>query len=225
MTTFPNSPNLLKGALIAFPSQTAVVPTSVILFQYNPQQVSRSLAQRTEAGAEQSKSTAQDDAQKTLGPPEESYFLSILLDATDYLESPEQHAIVAAMGLHPVLAALEMLLYPSTTQVLLTTALSALGVAELSPQELPLVMLVFGGERVVPVRLESISVTEEAFDPLLNPIRARVDLSMKVLTYLEQPQGSVGRAAYLTYQVRKEVSAALYPTTVVTDVITQILEA
>ena len=68
----------------------------------------------------------------------------------------------------------------------------------------PLVMLSWGKDRVVPVQLTSFSINEEAYDPELNPILARVELGMKVLTYVEFPDASPGRDAFISYQKRKE---------------------
>ena len=43
-------------------------------------------------------------------------------------------------------------------------------------------LFVWSKSRVVPVRVTEFSVTEEAFDPSLNPIRAKVSLGLRVLT-------------------------------------------
>ena len=48
--------------------------------------------------------------------------------------------------------------------------------------EAPLTLFVWSAQRIVPVRITEFSITEEAFDPALNPIRAKVSLGMRVLT-------------------------------------------
>ena len=141
---------------------------------------------------------------RVIGPPVERIDLSIELDAADQLAEPSRNQTVAQHGLHPILATLEMLLYPPSFRVLENESLAEQGEVQLSPAELPLTLLVWGRSRVVPVRLTSFSIAEEAYDPNLNPIRAKVELGMQVLTYLELHQSSLGRSAYISYQEQKE---------------------
>jgi hypothetical protein len=206
---FPRSPKLLKGALVVFQSQKTGPPPSLIVFQYNPEQLSRSLAHRAAPPDPGSVGGAREDVFRVLGPPVETITLSVVLDATDQLEQPEQNAEVAISGLHPALAALELLLYPASTQVLLNRGLAQAGSAQICPADLPLTLLVWGKSRAVPVRLTSFSITEEAFDPALNPIQAKVDLGMRVLTYMELKEDTIGFGAYIAYQTQKEVLARL----------------
>jgi hypothetical protein len=88
-------------------------------------------------------------------------------------------------------------------------SLAKAGSVQICPAELPLTLLAWGKSRVVPVRLTSFAVTEEAFDPKLNPIRAKVDLGMQVLTYMELKESTIGFDAYIAYQTQKEVLARL----------------
>jgi hypothetical protein len=206
---FPGSPRLLKGALVVFASQKPGPPPGVIAFQYNPEQLSRSLADRAAPPDPANVGGAREDTLRVLGPPVETITLSIVLDAADALEQPEQNVDVALHGLHPALAALELLLYPPNAQVLRNRTLAKAGSAQVCPADLPLTLLVWGKSRVVPVRLTSFSVAEEAFDPKLNPIRAKIDLGMRVLTYMELKENTVGFGAYIAYQTQKEVLARL----------------
>lgn len=206
---FPRSPKLLKGALVVFQSQKIGPPPTVIVFQYNPEQLSRSLAHRAAPPDASSVGGAREDVFRVLGPPVETITLSVVLDAADQLEQPEQNIEVVVSGLHPALAALELLLYPASAQVLLNRGLAQAGSAQICPADLPLTLLVWGKSRAVPVRLTSFSITEEAFDPTLNPIRAKVDLGMRVLTYMELKEDTIGFGAYIAYQTQKEVLARL----------------
>jgi hypothetical protein len=81
---------------------------------------------------------------------------------------------------------------------------------QVCPADVPLVLLVWGKSRVVPILLTSFAVAEQAFDPNLNPIQAKVDLGMRVLTYMELKQGTVGYMAFLAYQRQKEMLAGQY---------------
>src|SRR5262245_24048988 len=206
---FPRSPKLLKGALVVFASQKPSPPPTVIVFQYNPEQLSRSLAHRAAPPDPSSVGGAREDVFRVIGPPVESINLSVVLDAADQLEQPERNPEVAVNGLHPALAALELLLYPPSTQVLLNRGLAQAGSAQICPADLPLPLLVWGKSRVVPVRLTSFSITEEAFDPALNPIQAKVDLGMRVLTYMELQEGTIGFGVYIAYQAQKEALARM----------------
>ncbi len=177
---FPGSPRLLKGALVVFEA-IVPVPTNIIAFQYNPDQVTRAFQQQQDRG--------RGDPQQSSGssdrvlPPTETFRMSAEFDATDQLEATDPLAI--ATGLHPTLSALELLLYPPSMDIILGKVLSKLGSARISPAKVPLVLLVWGPLRVIPVRVESVAITEEAFDQLLNPIRAKVDLGLRSLTAKE----------------------------------------
>ncbi len=207
---FPRSPKLLKGSLVVYESQTPGPPPKVIVFQYNPEQLSRSLATRAAPREASNVGGAREDVLRVLGPPVETINLSVELDAADQLAEPQQNRPVVENGLHPVLATLELLLYPPTARVQEIDRLAQQGEVQICPADLPLTLLVWGKSRVVPVLLTSFSVTEQAFDQALNPIQAKVELGMRVLTYMEFQQTSVGFDAYLAYQRQKEALAGQY---------------
>jgi hypothetical protein len=206
---FTGSPKVLKGALVAFQSQFLGPIPNVIVFQYNCEELSRSLEQRSAPPEAGNVGAAREDVQKVLGPPVENINIKIELNAADQLAEPQSNPQVAEFGLHPSLAALELLLYPPTTQVLLNRTLALAGTAHVCPADVPLVLFIWGRSRVVPVRLSRFSVTEQAFDTLLNPIRATVDLGMRVLTYMELKENNLGYGAYIAFQTQKEVLARL----------------
>jgi hypothetical protein len=209
-SSFSNSPRFLKGALVVYESQQPGPPPRVIVFQYNPETMKRSLEKRAVEAKGGSSQPSKEDLLRAAGPPAESITLQISLDAADQLAAPEQHQNAVDSGLYPVLSVMEMLLYPSTAKVQQIDAAAGQGEVQVSPADLPLVLLVWGKSRVVPVMLTSFAVNEEIFDVNLNPIRAKVDLSMKVLTYLELKKDTVGYDAYLSYQRRKEQHAESY---------------
>lgn len=208
---FTRSPKFLKGALVAYQSQFLGPVPNVIVFQYNPEEMRRSLSQRTARTAEQEESTgaARRDAQRVPGPPEETITLKVELDAADQLAEPAAHPHIVSYGLHPALAALELLLYPSSEQFLLSQTLAQAGTAQQTPPDLPIVLFVWGPSRVVPVRLTSFSVTEKAFDQNLNPIAAEVELGLTVLSYMDLDPDSLGYNAYVVHQTQKEALARL----------------
>jgi hypothetical protein len=200
MTTFPNSPRLIKGAIVGLDPFNPVA--SVIVFQYNPDTMTRTL-QVQAAGGE----GGQSEALRLKGAPVETFKLDVEIDATDQLEKAEANAV--SMGIHPQLAALEMLTYPKSTLVITNTALLATGTIEIIPPTGPFTLFVWGLKRVVPVRLTEFSITEEAFDEDLNPIRARVSLGLRVLSYNDLPLVHPGHALFLVHQGVKEVMATI----------------
>lgn len=202
MTTFPRSPKVHKGALIGLDVLNPVA--SVIVFQYNPDTLTRSIqasALTPQAGAEQS------EILRLKGPPRETIGLEVEIDAADQLEQAKDSAV--SMGIYPTLSALEMLLYPKSGLVIANEVLLRLGIVEVVPPEAPFTVLVWGPRRIVPVKLSSLQITEEAFDPSLNPIRARVRLDLQVLTYQDYGLLSPGGALFMAHQIAKEVMATL----------------
>jgi hypothetical protein len=199
MSTFPGSPRLLKGALIGVDPLNPL--GSVVVFQYNPDTMTRKLEPRA-VSAEGDRG----EAFRLTGAPKETITLSIEIDATDQLE--QANPLSVATGIYPTLAALEIMLYPKSTTVIVNTALSLVGTIEVIPAEAPMTLFVWGPQRVLPVRITSFSITEEAHDQLLNPIRAKVDLSLAVLSYQDLPLLSAGRVLFLAHHIVKEVMAA-----------------
>jgi hypothetical protein len=180
---FPRSPRLLKGALVVFEA-VVPVPTNLIVFQYNPDTITRSFTPLGGGGAGAQQSRGGDTA--PVLPPVEGFQLTVELDAADQLE--QSNPLALGVGLHPTLAALELLLSPPSASLILNKVLSLAGSALISPARAPLVLLVWGPVRVVPVRVISVGVTEQAFDTLLNPIRAQVALGLRALTLRELEQ-------------------------------------
>jgi hypothetical protein len=200
MTTFPGSPRLLKGAIIGMDPLKPLA--SVIVFQYNPDTMTRRVDARSTGGGD---NVDRSEAFRLTGPPKETITVSLEIDATDQLE--QANPIAVASGVHPTLAALEMLLYPKSALTIANTALAQLGNLEIIPPEAPLTLFFWGPARVVPVRITSLSITEEAFDTLLNPIRAKVDLSLQVLSYFDLKLTNPGYQLFLAHHIAKEVLA------------------
>ncbi len=210
---FPRSPKLLKGALVVYESHTPGSKSKVIAFQYNPVQVGRSLAHGRTLGATgrtTSRGEAQQDVFRIEGAPRETITLSVVLNATDQLEEPERNQSVVENGLYPVLATLEMLLHPASDQVVESEDRAEQGEVQLNPADLPLTVLVWGKSRVVPVLITNFSVTEDAFDPRLNPIQAKIELSLSVLNDTDLPAESMGQDIYRAYHEQKEELAQKY---------------
>lgn len=204
----PLRPSLLKGALAVYPTHTpGSQPTALIVFQFNPESMKRTLAHRAApAPAEGKTGAAKEDVLRVAGPPLETINLTVDMHASDQLDDPSdpRNALAAVHGLHPALATLELLMYPPTLNARKIEEQAAKGKVQVSPADLPLVLLIWGKSRVVPVKLTSFAISEDAFDTRLNPISAKVELGMQVLTYMEFTDSSIGRDAFLSYQKAKE---------------------
>ena len=126
--------------------------------------------------------------------------------------------MTVAAGVAPALAALEMLVHPKSALAIANEVLAAVGVIEVIPPEAPLTLFVWGPKRVLPVKLNEFTITEQAFDPALNPILAKVRLSLGVLTYADVGLASAGGALSLANQVVKEAMATIAGAQAVTGV-------
>ncbi|WP_117190428.1 hypothetical protein [Rhizobium terrae] len=200
MTDFPRSPKILKGAIVGIDIFNPIA--SVVVFQYNPEQLTRSLdPQYSDAAG------ARTEALRLGGPPHETISATINIDVIDQLE--EADGLAATLGLYPQLSALEMLVYPKSALVIANTALLATGTIEIVPPAAPLTLFIYGWKRVVPVKVSSLSITETAHDPQLNPIRATADIGMRVLTYSDLPLTHPGYWAFMAHQVVKETMAVI----------------
>lgn len=202
MGSFPGSPRTLSGAIVAVDPLSPL--SRIVVFQYNPDQVTRTLRPR---GAPAEQQVGPADAHRVWGAPIETVTMTVEIDGTDQLETGDP--VTAATGIAPQLAALEMLLYPSSTLVIANSAMLLAGTIEILPPEGPLTVLVWGPGRAVPVRLESLTITEQAFDVALFPIRASVELSVQVLSYNDLPPTDPGYALFLAHQVLKESMATV----------------
>ncbi len=198
MASFPGSPRILKGALV---EMNPLVPVpNVIVFQYNPDTLTRRLEARATGGGEGSD---RGEAFRLSGPPKENLTLSVTMDAADQLERSDP--LAAASGLGASISALELMLYPKSQTIIANTALAQVGFLEVVPPEAPLTIFVWGPQRVVPVRLTSFSVSEEAYDTKLNPIRAKAELGLQVLSSADLRATHPGHSMYVAHQISKEI--------------------
>jgi hypothetical protein len=205
MTGFPNSPRLIKGGIVlVHPASGAVL--RVIALQYNPETLTRTL-QVQAAGGEGDRL----EALRLKGPPNETIKLDAEIDATDQMEFPDQNPVTGEAGIAPQLAALETIVYPTSASLASADALARAGTLEIAAAETALSLLVWNRNRVFPVRITEFSITEEAFDANLNPIRAKVSLGMRVLSVNDLGFSHKGGGLFMAYLQAKERLAAKSP--------------
>jgi hypothetical protein len=201
MPSFPGSPRLLRGAIVGIDLFNPL--TSIVVFQYNPESLTRTLVPQTMDNEE----GARTEVLRLTGAPIETIKLDAELDAADQLETADP--VATTLGIYPQLSALEMLIYPKSAKVIIDTALMLTGTIELVPPVAPFTVLIWGVKRVVPVRLSEFSITEEAYDFNLNPIRAKVSLGFRVLSYNDFSVTHPGYYLFLAHQVVKETMALI----------------
>jgi hypothetical protein len=197
------SPRLIKGGLIVMAPGGGAM-RNIITLQYNSDQLQMSYAVQG-VGGDGGGERAQPFRLK--GPAVETIKLEAEIDATDQMEFPNENPVVAASGIAPQLAVLEALINPSVSELLMVSAQAAGGTLEILPPEAPLVLFVWGKNRVAPVRVSEISVTEEAFDAALNPIRAKVSLGLRVMSTDDLGFAHRGGTMFLSYLRNREALA------------------
>jgi hypothetical protein len=195
------SPRLQKGAIISL-DPTLGIKQGTISLQYNPESITRSLKPQT-VGDQPDRT----EILRLTGPPVETISCTVEIDATDQLAAGDSNAM--SFGIQPQLAALEMLIYPSSTTLIINEALTLLGTIEILPSESNLTLFAWSKSRITPVRVTDLEITEEEFDPQLNPIRAKVKLGMRVLNVMDVGFLNPAGALYMVYQIQKEALARL----------------
>lgn len=198
MTGFTGSPRLIRAGLVLMAPDSGAVER-IITLQYAPETLSRQI----EAQAIEDEPNRSQPLRLT-GPAVETITLEAAIDATDQLEFPDKNQAATETGIFPALSALETMLHPTTAQLERQNAQASAGSFTITPAETPLAIFVWSAHRVVPVRLTSLQITEEFFDPNLNPIRAKVSLSLRVLSVDDLGFNHRGSGLFMAYLQAKE---------------------
>jgi len=204
MSTSPISPRLVKAGIVTLDPDTAALQ-SVIALQYNPDSLTRTLQIQAVQGAQDG---TRVNALRLRGPAVETIKIDAEMDATDQLEFPNKNPNTVKLGLQPQLAQLEMLVNPTVETLIADDNMANAGTLEIIPLEQPLTLFVWSKMRVVPVRITDFSITEEAFDPNLNPIRAKVSLGLRVLNVDDLGFDHPGGRMFMSYLTNKEQMAS-----------------
>jgi len=195
----------LKGAFLNFGAGLLGALPNIVVFQFNPTQVSRTPAIPRRP---QPSNTGSSDAKKQPSPPSETMSFTLRVDSTEQLA--QSNPIALASGILPTLSALELLMVPKSSLSLNLFSLSGRpGSHQSPPSSLPTVLFFWGPFRIFPVLITSLSVTETEYDTLLNPIRADVAVNLQVLQPSQLAGDRIGNGAYSYSQGVKEVMAAL----------------
>ncbi|SDM38747.1 hypothetical protein SAMN04487981_101350 [Streptomyces sp. cf386] len=206
MTRYQDIPKPIRSGIVLLDPETGT-PQRIIVLQFNPDTLERSLSPQSAGGSGDSGGGGsgngdRNEALRLKGPAQETWKFTAEIDATDQFE------IAAPDGIHPQLAVLEMLVQPTSSQLREASRQSQKGTIEISPIEMPLTLFTWGSKRVMPVRLTELSINESAFDVNLNPIRASLSIGLKVLTVSDLPLGHPGAELYYAHLAQKERLAA-----------------
>lgn len=204
MSSFPGSPKLIKGGIVLINPETSAVE-KIITLQYNPDTISRSLQVQGVGGEGAGQ---RSEPMRLAGPPVETIKLEAEIDGTDQMELVD--STMADVGIQPQLAVLETLIYPASTHLISNNSLAKSGTLEISPMESSLTLFIWNKNRIIPVRLTEFSITEEAFDVKLNPIRAKVSLGMRVLSVDDLGFDHKGGGLFMSYHQNKERLAGMF---------------
>jgi hypothetical protein len=204
---YSRSPKLLKGALIQFSAPMLIPIPNIIVFQYNPETMTRQLTPWLPAAHQITYNDDRTVKEDKLSPeqlnqlsqpfdPQETFSLSLELDAADALEEPGSHPVAVIAGVADRISAMELLCYPPGPEALggllnvsVNVSIGAGGVSlgggaavdVVLRSDVPIVLFFWGPGRIVPVRITSFSVEEQQYSPLLYPVRAKVNIGLKVL--------------------------------------------
>lgn len=195
----------LKGAFLKFDAGLLGKLPNIVVFQFNPDRVTRTPT-LARPPVKPDGSGSQPAAQQP-DPPAESISFTLRLDANDQLA--QGNPIAATSGILPTLSALELLMVSSAPLIDLASLIGKKKPHQNPPEKLPTVLFFWGPFRILPVSVKSLSITETEYDPLLNPVRAEVAVSLDVLTRKQAEDDAVAIGAYKYSQGVKEVMAAL----------------
>jgi hypothetical protein len=174
---FPNRPKIAKGAIIVIKHNSKGINidsnTVPLIFQYNPETLTRTIFPLNHEEILQKNGKKQYSSSMV-----ELINLSLEFDATDQLEHPNQHEYIAKKGLHSTLAALESIMHSQYPDNVTS----------------PVILFIWGSNRIIPVWIDNLKITEEAFDSNLNPICIRTEINMRVRDLLQLKKGSLGFA-------------------------------
>jgi hypothetical protein len=203
MSSFPGSPRLIKGGIVLINPESSAIE-KIITLQYNPDTLTRTLQIRGAGGDQGNRS----EALRLTGPPVETLKIEAEIDATDQMEVAE--STTRQVGIQPQLAILETIVYPASSRLISNNSLAQAGTLEIAPNESSLTLFIWNKNRIIPVRITEFSITEEAFDVNLNPIRAKVSLGLRVLSVDDLGFSHKGGGLFMTYQQNKERLAKMF---------------
>ncbi|MGB5563149.1 MAG: hypothetical protein WBN02_12640, partial [Sedimenticolaceae bacterium] len=166
------------------------------------------------------------------GSAGETITLTAHFDASDDLGENNARSVVPRLfGVGPQLVALERMIKPAGGALadLIAQGLDAIGDAISGgsdgtqaepPQQMPRILFIWGPARLLPVEIQTMTITEKKFDPFLNPVQAEVRIVLKVIgSFPESSTDRLGRGALSYTEVVKDLQQIANLTEAVVDVV------
>ncbi|MGH8109143.1 MAG: hypothetical protein ACREO1_10575 [Arenimonas sp.] len=209
---------LLRGALVEYSGDFLGPIPNLVVFQFNPEELARTV--NIPAPPSGSTGTTETDAGTTGAPPTESFTLTAKFSAADDLgKGGAVSAIPRVFGIGPQIAALEKMVYPAgPLSGLIGQAIDAItGSAggdepadrAIPRQSLPRILFIWGYTRVLPVRIKSMTITEQKFDAFLNPVQVEIQIGLDVLSLAKTSTDKIGYGALTYSRGAKDAQAIL----------------
>lgn len=204
---------MLRGALIEYgPDFLGPIP-NVVIFQFNPETLTRTIQVPPRNAGATTRETGQAGE-----APVEKVTVNAVFSAADALNG--NNPLARAFGVGPQIAALEKMVYPAgKLSGLLGAALDAIGDAifgggdssgptqPIPREKQPRILFIWGLTRVLPVTIESMTITEQQYDFLLNPIEAQVSIGLAVTPPSQCSDDVVGKGALEYSNLAKDAQA------------------
>jgi hypothetical protein len=206
---------LLRGALVEYGSDFLGPLPNLVIFQFNPESLSRviQIPPRPVTGT-------RAEANLSGEPPVEKVTINALFSAADQLDSG--NILARTLGIGPQIAALEKMVYPAgKLSGLIGAAIDAIGDAifgggdssgptqPIPREKLPRILFIWGLTRILPVVIESMTINEQQYDSLLNPVEAQVTIGLAVTPPSACSDDVVGKGALEYSNLAKEAQAIL----------------
>lgn len=214
---------LLRAALVEYSGDFLGPLPNIVIFQFNPVQLARTIniPQRSRA-SDRSAARSREHSQAS-SPPTETFTITAHFSAADDLGRDNLlSAVPRVFGIAPQLAALEKMVVPSNVLgALLGKAVDAVGnmlggggdeeapTRPIPREQVPRLLFIWGLSRVLPVEIQSLTITEQKFDFLLNPVQAEVQIGLAIKNYGTATTDLVGKGALDYTTGVKEAQAAL----------------
>jgi hypothetical protein len=185
----------LRGALVEYGTDVLGPLPNIVVFQFNPERIVRTInLPSTSRGTDPERTARRREHGQLAAPPVETFDITAHFSAADdFGKGGAVSAIPRVFGIGPQLAALEKMAYPTAGLIsgLIGAAIDAVGDAlglgggdgptrPVPRQPAPRILFIWGPSRVVPVKIRSMVITEQKYDPLLNPVQAEVQIGLEI---------------------------------------------
>jgi hypothetical protein len=195
---------------------------NLVVFQFNPEQIARTINIPHARAQTPHESARPREPASTGVPPTESFTITAHFSAADDLgKGGAASAIPRVFGIGPQLVALEKMVYPAGPLTgLIGAALDAIGSAlgggakkdsarPVPRESVPRILFIWGLTRVLPVKIKTLTITEQKYDFLLNPVQAEVQIGLEINNLASTSTDKIGKGALTYSQVLKDAQSIL----------------